>query len=104
MRINGSSGPIPSSADLYEWQAVGRRANGWPDTPSPDGSRTSPPALGAIGPLEIRLARSNEDIKRVQKLRYEVFYKHGLAAADVARCLTERDLDDLDSICDHLMV
>jgi len=66
-----------------------------------------PPAplkLGLIGPLEVRLTRDKRDVRRLQKLRYHVFYKHGLAVADITTRFTRRDRDHFDSICDHLMV
>ena len=60
--------------------------------------------LGRRGALEVRLADSKRDIKRVQKLRYKVFYKNGSAIADAAAMLSQRDKDAFDKICDHLMV
>jgi hypothetical protein len=52
----------------------------------PVNPKTPPVAsLGALGPLEISLARSKRDLKRVQRLRYEVFYKHGPACAELTR-------------------
>ncbi len=108
MRIDGSTGPKLISADLYERQKVGCPPK-WTARNFIAGRLYKPnqdprPSLGVIGPLEISLARNKEDIKRVQKLRYEVFYKHGAAVADVLSRLTRRDQDDFDSICDHLMV
>lgn len=108
MRIDGISGPELNSTDLSGGQKIGRPLSPTtrhaiaghlvtPNTPSVA-------SLGAIGPLEISLARSKRDLKRVQRLRYEVFYKHGPAIADVLGYLTRRDFDDFDAICDHLMV
>ena len=72
---------------------------------------TNPPAdaaqgltLGRIGSLEVRLAHKKSEIKRAQKLRYRVFYKDGLAIADAATMLAQRDKDAYDKICDHLLV
>ena len=62
------------------------------------------PVLGRIGALEVRLAQSKGDVKRAQKLRYNVFYKNGTAIADAATMLAQRDKDAFDKICDHLMV
>lgn len=62
------------------------------------------PVLGRIGALEARLAQSKSDVKRAQKLRYKVFYKDGHAIADAATMLAQRDKDEFDKICDHLMV
>lgn len=60
--------------------------------------------LGRIGSLEVRLARKKSEIKRAQRLRYRVFYKDGLAIADAATMLAQRDKDAYDKICDHLLV
>jgi putative hemolysin len=108
MRIDASTDPKLISADLCERQKIGWRPE-WITRHFSAGRDFSPsqrprPSLGAIGPLEIGLARNKQDVKRVQKLRYEVFYEHGAAVADVLSRLTRRDLDDFDSICDHLMV
>ena len=62
-----------------------------------------PLKLGVIGPLEVRLTRDRRDVRRLQRLRYNVFYKHGHATADIATRFARRDEDSLDSICDHLM-
>jgi putative hemolysin len=60
--------------------------------------------LRVIGELEVRLTRDKADLKRVQKLRYKVFYKHGRAIANIATRFARRDRDSFDNICDHLMV
>jgi len=56
------------------------------------------------GNLEVRLARSAEDVDAVQALRYRVFYEE--MAADPSREMAARgrDFDRFDSYCDHLMV
>jgi L-ornithine Nalpha-acyltransferase len=61
-------------------------------------------SLGRMGPLEVRLAQDKGDVKRAQRLRYKVFYKHGTAIADAATMLARRDKDAFDKICDHLLV
>jgi len=38
--------------------------------------------LGRLGTLEVRLARTAAEIRRAQKLRYDVFYKEMSAIAD----------------------
>jgi putative hemolysin len=108
MRIDGLAGPKLISADLSERQKIDRLPT-WITrrliaAPVFRSSTPSRPSLGAIGPLEISVARSKPDLKWVQKLRYEVFYKHGAAVADVLNYLTRRDFDDFDTVCDHLMV
>ena len=64
----------------------------------------TPATLGRIGDLEVRLARTKNEIKRAQRLRYNVFYKDGAAIADARTLLARRDKDDFDRICDHLLV
>jgi putative hemolysin len=66
--------------------------------------RQSRSKLGVIGELEVRLARNKGDIRRVQKLRYKVFYEHGHAVADTVMSFARHDKDSFDNICDHLMV
>ena len=64
----------------------------------------TPRTLDVIGPLEVRLTRQKRDVRRLQRLRYRVFFKHGGAVADIATRITRRDRDPFDSICDHLRV
>ena len=66
-------------------------------------ARSEPP-LGRIGALEVRLATTRKDIRRAQKLRYNVFYRDGHAIADAATMLARRDKDTFDKVCDHLLV
>ncbi len=61
-------------------------------------------ALGRLGTLEVRLARSAAEVRRAQKLRYRVFYQEMSATADAATLLSRRDVDAFDPICDHLLV
>ncbi len=60
--------------------------------------------LGRLGMLEVRLARTSAEIRRAQKLRYDVFYKEMSAVADTARYFVGRDIDLFDAVCDHLLV
>jgi putative hemolysin len=64
----------------------------------------NPRTLGKIGALEVRLARSAAEIRRAQKLRYDVFYKEMSAVADTAAYFARRDVDLFDAVCDHLLV
>ena len=67
--------------------------------------RRSPAKIyGQIGSLEVRLARSQIDIRRAQRLRYEVFYKEMSAKPDLRSQLRKRDQDYYDKFCDHLLV
>lgn len=52
--------------------------------------------------LSIRLATSEHEVEVAQRLRYRVFYDEMGAKNDV--CVDERDADDFDEICDHLLV
>ncbi|GHF14928.1 ornithine-acyl ACP N-acyltransferase [Kordiimonas sediminis] len=56
------------------------------------------------GSLEVRLARSFQEIKAAQKLRYKIFYEEMAAMPDIKMKLTRRDIDIYDPICDHLLV
>ena len=60
--------------------------------------------LGCLGSLEVRLARTPAEVRRAQKLRYDVFYAEGGALAGAAAKLARRDVDVFDSVCDHLLV
>src|SRR6266849_616290 len=60
--------------------------------------------LGRLGALEVRLARTSAEIRRAQKLRYEVFYKEMSAVADTTAYFARRDIDLFDAVCDHLLV
>lgn len=64
--------------------------------------------VGAVyersGPFEIRLAKSDKDLKSAQRLRYGVFYEEGGALASAQMAQAERDLCAFDAICDHLLV
>ena len=56
------------------------------------------------GNLEVRLARSAEDVDAVQALRYRVFYEEMAADPSREMAASERDFDRFDTYCDHLMV
>jgi putative hemolysin len=62
------------------------------------------PVLGRIGSLEVRLATTAQEIRRAQKLRFEVFYEEMSAVPQGAAVLSRRDVDEYDWICDHLLV
>lgn len=61
-------------------------------------------SLGRLGNLEVRLARSSEEVKRAQRLRYRVFYEEMSAVANVRALVSGRDRDPFDKMCDHLLV
>lgn len=60
--------------------------------------------LGRIGSLEVRMARNFKEVKKAQRLRYEVFYEEMSATADTHTIATRRDADPFDAYCDHLLV
>ena len=64
----------------------------------------APKIYGSIGTLEVRLARSRSDLRRAQKLRYEVFYEEMDAIPNAKTMISRRDEDPYDAICDHLLV
>jgi putative hemolysin len=66
--------------------------------------RTPVKVYGAIGSLEVRLARSRGDVRRAQRLRYRVFYEEMSAIPDATTQLNRRDEDPYDPFCDHLLV
>ncbi|WP_245319014.1 GNAT family N-acetyltransferase [Consotaella salsifontis] len=60
--------------------------------------------LGRLGGMEVRLARSREEIKAAQQLRYHVFYEEMAAQPSALQRMTRRDKDGFDRYCDHLLV
>jgi putative hemolysin len=60
--------------------------------------------LAEKGSLEARLARSEEEIRKAQRLRYQVFYEEGGAIPDSRAAVTCIDADKFDKQCDHLIV
>jgi L-ornithine Nalpha-acyltransferase len=109
MWIDGLTGPKLISAEAHRRHDVGwtreRLTRHFIAGRSQKPIRQSSPAkLGSIGCLEVSLARHKRDIKRLQKLRYEIFFGHGRAVGNLATRLTRRDKDHFDGICDHLMV
>ena len=65
---------------------------------------STPITLGRVGSLEIRLAQTEREIRKAQRLRYKVFYKEMDAKPDSHTKFTRRDADAFDAICDHLLV
>ncbi len=62
-----------------------------------------PPQLDTSGPYEIRFAANDEDLDRILKLRFEVFNLE-LGEGLEESYDTQRDKDDFDAGCHHLMV
>lgn len=61
-------------------------------------------ALGRIGTLEVRLAASKKEVRKAQRLRFNVFFRDRSAALDAKSAITRRDADRFDKFCDHLVV
>lgn len=59
---------------------------------------------GNLGGLEVRLARTRSDVRRAQRLRFQVFYKEMSATPSATTRLKRRDIDQYDKDCDHLLV
>lgn len=66
--------------------------------------RLPPKVYGRIGDLEVRLALTKADVKRAQRLRYNVFYREMSAKPTLTTQVRRRDEDRYDAICDHLLV
>lgn len=62
------------------------------------------PYMHRAGALDVRLATSEEEIAAAQALRYRIFYDEMGAKPTPAMMPLRRDIDDYDSICDHLLV
>lgn len=62
------------------------------------------PTYVRAGSIEVRLARTFREIKRAQRLRYQIFYQEMAAKPDWRMRMTKRDIDAYDSVCDHLLV
>ncbi|MBX3597597.1 MAG: GNAT family N-acetyltransferase [Rhizobiaceae bacterium] len=61
--------------------------------------------LGKIGSLEVRLARSAEEVEAAQEVRYRVFCEElGAQVMVPGAAAAGRDIDAFDDICDHLIV
>ncbi len=106
--------PLPRRRLLDRFQpaiVLGARPRLWPTLKAYGGlrvreARVERPAepLGRLGALEVRLAGKATEVRRAQRLRYQVFYQERSAIADAAALLARRDVDAFDPICDHLLV
>ncbi len=56
------------------------------------------------GNLDIRLAKTDQDIIAAQRLRYRVFFEGMGAVPDKEVADAKRDFDKFDDYCDHLLV
>ncbi len=72
-----------------------------PDVLMPDRQAN---VLGQLGSLQVRLVASRIEIEAAQRLRFQVFYHEFGAALDQASVVEQRDYDNFDDHCDHLIV
>jgi L-ornithine Nalpha-acyltransferase len=72
--------------------------------PREDAEAAAGKSYGRIGNLEVRLAATKGDIRRAQRLRYQVFYEEMSARASLRAQMDRRDRDPYDGVCDHLLV
>lgn len=63
-----------------------------------------PTVLGKMGSLEVRLARTAAEVRRAQRVRFQVFFEEMNAQPSASAMLTRRDADPFDALCDHLLV
>jgi len=66
-------------------------------------SDTTPKEL-RLGSLEVRLAKTAEDVEHAQILRYKTFYEEMGAKATQKMAELGRDFDSHDEFCDHLLL
>ena len=59
---------------------------------------------GQIGDLQVRLAETYRDVRKAQRLRYQVFYEEMAASASMTARMRRLDRDPFDRLCDHLLV
>jgi putative hemolysin len=62
------------------------------------------PVLAASGALEVRLAETESEVEAAQRLRYLVFYEEMSAIPSPAMRDSQRDFDQFDHFCDHILV
>lgn len=60
--------------------------------------------IGQLGKLQVRLARSENEVLNAQRLRFSVFHNEFGATLDDTSMQLERDQDLFDAYCDHLIV
>jgi len=56
------------------------------------------------GPLQVRLAETWDEVDAALALRYRVFFEEMKANATPGIVLKQRDVDEFDPFCDHLLV
>jgi putative hemolysin len=62
------------------------------------------PDIVAAGGLEVRLAKTADEVAAAQGLRYRVFYEEMTARPSAEVKASRRDCDRFDAYCEHLLV
>ena len=62
------------------------------------------PVLATAGALEVRLAETEGEVEAAQRLRYRVFYEEMTAIPSPEMRAQQRDFDQFDEFCDHMLV
>ena len=60
--------------------------------------------LGRLGSLDVRLADCTTQIAAAQSLRYKIFIEELGGREPVSQSTNDRDEDEIDAVCDHLIV
>jgi len=60
--------------------------------------------LGQLGPLNVRLVTTPEELDAAQALRYRIFAEEFGARFSAKNDTLRRDRDEFDPVCDHLIV
>lgn len=95
MILQGLAGPVRPTVPPFR---SGRR------TAPPRDLMGLPPVLARTGSFELRLARTEAELRRIQRLRYDVFYTKQGAVTDAFKASLRRDQCPFDRDCDHLYV
>jgi putative hemolysin len=69
-----------------------------------DGRLQHWPVLAVSGALEVRLAETDAEVEAAQALRYRVFYEEMSAIPSPSMRESQRDFDQFDAFCDHILV
>ena len=106
LRAGADFGTIPAvGVDRKPVQKVTKKALVNIYEPGPFQGRLEQwPVLAVSGALEARLAETDAEVEAAQHLRYRVFYEEMSAIASPSMRQTERDFDQFDAFCDHVLV
>ncbi|MCF6322538.1 MAG: GNAT family N-acetyltransferase, partial [Rhizobiaceae bacterium] len=99
---------VDNLRDQHEMNAMAATVQTTPDSKSNSGKKLPDKGnsgiLGRIKNLESRLAINQEEVRKSQNLRYDIFFNE-MAQGTVENLNTEQcDVDNFDRYCDHLLV